>query len=97
MGVDHRYRQDWAADQAEERRKADMMEAWYEIQRIEARGLLYPQPMCERPFGYGMYLNQVIAVDRQIQEYVDNLRKDAELLSGARFTLGLDLGTEDKK
>lgn len=35
--------EEWDEFNAEERRKAEMMEGWYEQQRIEARGPLYPQ------------------------------------------------------
>lgn len=35
------------SEQAEERRKADMMEVWYESQRIEARGSLRPETSSE--------------------------------------------------
>ncbi len=45
---------DWAAraeervgNQVEEQRKAEMMEAWYEVKRWEAGGNLKPQPLGE--------------------------------------------------
>lgn len=38
-------RTDYLLWKAEERRKADMMEVWYWIQRSAARGTYYPEPI----------------------------------------------------
>lgn len=49
FGIDHRFMQDWAHGQAEERRKADMMEAWYAMERrMRESGILYAKPPGER-------------------------------------------------
>lgn len=47
---DPRFTEDLEAERAEEKRKADMMEAYYEMQRIEARGPLYAESIVEKGF-----------------------------------------------
>jgi hypothetical protein len=48
FGVDHRWKQDWAAKEIERRRKADMMEAFWLEQRVTARRKLRPEMLNER-------------------------------------------------
>jgi hypothetical protein len=47
---DPRFTEDLEAERAEEKRKTDMMETYYEMQRIEARGPLCAESIIEKGF-----------------------------------------------
>lgn len=75
---------DRADDLAEERRKADMMEARYLQQRMDARGKLYPQPLSERLFE-GLCLLPELQLNREVVTYMQMFHEVMEDASGARF------------
>lgn len=77
-----RLAEDRAEDKAEERRKADMMEAWYIQKRIEARGKLYPQPECEKEL-LRFVVRPNSRISREIVTYLQMFKEQMERCLGS--------------
>lgn len=70
---------DLAEEQAEERRKADMMEVYWLEQRMAARGRLYPDPA---PISLMLYAIP-IGLSPEIVRYMEEVQRACEYASGS--------------
>lgn len=80
-----RLTEDRAEDKAEERRKVDMMEAWYMEQRISARGNLYPQPPHENSCGLYPYIQELV-IPREVFTYLQMFKENMEYITGGNLS-----------